>query len=82
MLRAATELAYIVEVPRLSATPCVDMLRLIARVPWLAADSVRVRALFPLVEGPSSVFVRRSGVAVALDWEGTPLLVGANGMRR
>jgi hypothetical protein len=78
-LRAGTELAYVVDVPARSLTPCQDMDTLVALAPWLAADASagQALALVPLIETRDRAIMRRDRVSLSIDGDGTLRLIDA-----
>jgi hypothetical protein len=73
-LSVGAELIYIVELPRLVASPCVSAARLQRAIPWLDATTER-RWLFPLIDSRDYVLVRGGRVGLAMDWDGTPVVL-------
>jgi hypothetical protein len=70
-LSAASELAYVVPLPRQSLTPCRESARVFAVAPWVTAGGV-----VPLVDVRDRLVVRRGSVGVELGWDGSFFLVG------
>jgi hypothetical protein len=73
-LRAGSELAFIVSLPRRSLAPCGAIGRLIVSAPWLAADSPPrdlASAMVPLVDTRLQAVVRRDRLGLGVAWDGT-----------
>jgi hypothetical protein len=69
-LAAGTERAYVVPAPRQSLAPCRDS------AGWPPGATIR-----PLIDTRAIAIVRRGTTALAVDWDGTVRLVGANDSR-
>ncbi len=73
-LGSGSELAFVVAVPARSFVPCVDLERLFAAAPWLAADSGRgelPRTIIPLIETRADGVVRRDRLGLSRTWGGS-----------
>ena len=74
-LRQGDDLAYVIDVPAHSLTPCADLAALREAIPWLGADA---RALVPLVEARDHAILRRDRVSIVIDWNGAVRVIGAS----
>lgn len=78
-LRAGSDFAYIIALPRRPADPCCAARMLFDRMPLLAGQGINVlRAVVPLVDARSRVIVNRTGIALSVDWFGNVFIT--NGM--
>jgi hypothetical protein len=79
-LRAGDELAYVLDLPRASLSPCHDLDQLVASAPWVvtgAPGGPAVESLIPLVDARQRAIVNRDRVSAAIDWDGTLRISGA-----
>ena len=76
-LRSGDEMAYVLELPAASLSPCRDLAVLVSAAPWLVSDGRRpADMLVPLVDTRDRAIVNRERVSATIDWDGT-LRVGA-----
>ena len=66
-LRAGTALAFVLSLPRYSLAPCDDALALLTAAPWLSSNFVIV----PLIQTRARAIVRRDGLPLVADADGT-----------
>jgi hypothetical protein len=78
-LRAGTELAYVVALPRASLAPCHDLGSLLSTMPWLGPNGAVNGAFIPLIETRERAIVKRGHVSATIDWDGTLRMSGAPG---
>ncbi|HEY7236300.1 MAG TPA: ABC transporter substrate-binding protein [Gemmatimonadaceae bacterium] len=69
-LRDGGDLAYVLDLPRVSLSPCVNVGDLRAAAPWLVSGGADAR-LLPLIDTRESAIVRRDRVSATVDWRGT-----------
>ena len=70
-LRDGGELAYMLDLSRVSLSPCNDLRDLRSAAPWLVAgDSTNARIL-PLIDTRESAIVKRNRASATVDWSGT-----------
>lgn len=73
-LRAGSELAFVVSLPRHSLAPCRDVERLLMSAPWLATGQSPVelsRRVAPLVDTRLHAVVRRNRLGLTMQWDST-----------
>jgi len=81
-LHAGDNLAYVLQIPRLSLAPCRDLAVLESDAPWLAGGvregigSPEPTPLFPLIDTRDRAIVDRNHVSATIDWDGTLRLRG------
>ena len=74
------ELAYVLELPRASLSPCDDLGALRSAAPWLVSgDSVKAK-LVQLIDTRNTAMLNRQRVSATVDWRGT-LRFGSVGNR-
>jgi hypothetical protein len=78
-LRAGTDLAYVVALPRASLAPCHDLASLISSMPWLGENGAVNGAFIPLIETRERAIVKRGHISATIDWDGTLRMNGASG---
>ena len=76
-LRAGSDAAYVVAMPRRSLAPCLDAARLRAAAPWLGSDSGRrgLERVIPLVDTRLRAVVRRDWLGLTMAWDSTVTIV-------
>jgi hypothetical protein len=67
-LRGGGDLAYVMDLPRLSLAPCHEYDALLSSAPWLDDAGA---ALVPLVDTRETAIVNRARVSATTDWRGT-----------
>ena len=78
-LRAGDELAYVVELDRMSLSHCEDLAVLESAAPWLAGgpgEGITTATLIPLIDTRARAIVNRERVSAMIDWEGTLRISG------
>ena len=73
-LHAGDELAYVLELDRVSLSPCQDLAVLESAAPWLVAgrgEGVATTTLLPLIDTRARAIVSRDRVSAMIDWDGT-----------
>lgn len=70
-LRNGGELAYVLDLPRLSLASCDDLARLRSAAPWLASGAGVAARLVPLIDIRESAILNRQRVSATFDWRGT-----------
>ena len=73
-LRAGDELAYVLDIGRVSLSPCQDLADLESAAPWLAGgpgEGIATTALLPLIDTRARAIVSRDRVSAMIDWDGT-----------
>ena len=79
-VQAGNELAYVLDVPRASLSPCHDLDELVSSVPWVVTGTPggpAVESLIPLVDTRARAIVSRDRVSATIDWDGTIRISGA-----
>jgi extracellular solute-binding protein (family 5) len=70
-LHYGRELAYVLDLPRASFTPCDDLRQLETSAPWLVTGLGADARLLPLIDTRESAIVNRNRVSATVDWSGT-----------
>jgi hypothetical protein len=71
-LRIGSELAFVLDLPSRSLSPCRDLAKLAAVAPWLVLDPAdSALSLVPLVETRNRAIVRKDRLSLAIDWDGS-----------
>lgn len=73
-LRGGQDLAYLLDLPRASLSPCQDLTVLAAAAPWVtngASDGPSADKLVPLIDTRARAIVNRDRVSAMIDWDGT-----------
>jgi len=73
-LRAGSELAFVVSLPRHSLAPCRDVERLLMSAPWLTAGASPLelsRRVAPLIDTRLHAVVRRNRLGLTMAWDST-----------
>jgi len=78
-LRDGGDVAYVLDVPGASLSPCDDRALLRASAPWLASAGGGAR-LVPLIDTRETAIVNRDRVSATVDWSGT-VHFGSGGAR-
>jgi Bacterial extracellular solute-binding proteins, family 5 Middle len=81
-LASGDALGFIVDLPRESLAPCVDLAALARTMPWLAWRETGVPAITPLVDAYWRAFFRRDGAGFLLEGDGGMRLTNAPTPRR
>jgi len=79
-LRAGEDLAYVIDLPRSSLSPCRDLDQLVSSAPWIVTGTPggpAVESLIPLVDARPRAIVNRDRVSAAIDWDGTLRITAA-----
>lgn len=79
-LRAGDELAYVLDIPRASLSPCHDLDQLVSSAPWVVTRTPggpAVESFIPLVDARERAIVNRDRVSAMIDWDGTLRITGA-----
>jgi hypothetical protein len=63
-LRAGSDFAYVLPLPRFAAAPCQEFAMLLRAAPWL-------KSVIPLIDTRSTAIVRRNRVGLAVDADGS-----------
>lgn len=63
-LRAGDDLAYVLPLPRIAVAPCDEFAKLMHAAPWL-------QSVIPLIDTRSVAIVRRNGVGLSVDVDGS-----------
>jgi len=71
VLRGGGELAYVLDVPRASWSPCDDLIELRSSAPWLIAGVGAHAQLLPLIDTRETAIINRNRVSATVDWSGT-----------
>ena len=69
-LRDGSELAYVLDLSRVSLSSCSDLDELWSTAPWLASDAAA--KLVPLIDARETAILTRNRVSISIDWSGTP----------
>ena len=70
------DVAYVLDLPRASLSPCDDVVELRSAAPWLASGVGAEARLVPLIDTRETAIVSRDRVSATVDWRGTLHLVG------
>ena len=70
-LRDGGEVAYVLDLPRVSFSSCQDFGELRSAAPWLGSSVSTDAKLVPLIDTRETAIVNRNRVAAAVDWNGT-----------
>lgn len=70
-LRDGSELAYVLELPRMSLSACDDFRELHSSVPWLTSAAAADAKLVPLIDTRETAILNRNHVSATVDWSGT-----------
>lgn len=76
-LHDGADLAYVLDLPRASLSPCAELVQLRSMAPWLARGEGVDAMLVPLVDTRETAVVRRDRVSATVDWRGTLRFGGA-----
>jgi len=79
-LRDGGDVAYVVDLPRVSLSSCDDRSALHSSAPWLASAGGGVAKLVPLIDTRETAIMSRDGVSATVDWNGI-LHFGSVGVR-
>lgn len=70
-LRDGGELAYVLDVPRVSLSSCRDVNELWSAAPWLASRADPGAQLVPLIDTRETAILSRTRASPTVDWSGT-----------
>jgi len=73
-LHAGDELAYVLDLSRVSFSPCQDLAVIESAAPWLAGgpgEGITTTTLTPLIDTRARAIVNRDRVSAMIDWDGT-----------
>ena len=69
-LRAGSDLAFVISIPRRPSDLCFEAQKLRDRIPWLGVVGKPDGALIPLVDTRRHAIARRDGLGIHFDWFG------------
>lgn len=70
-LRDGGDVAYVLDLPRVSLSSCNEFASLRSAAPWLAAGIAPETHVVPLIDTRETAIVNRRRVAAKVDWRGT-----------
>ena len=76
-LREGGDVAYVLDLPAHSLSPCTDLAALRSAAPWLASGFATDARLLPLVDTRETALINRKRVSATVDWSGTLHFGGA-----